>query len=217
MNIDLHMHSHLSNQRGDSVTFYSIDQTVRQLLANGVKYFSFTEHDKFSCTFIDEVKEYISSNNIDMKLLPGVEMTINKKDNSPGHILFIFKEHKWNEKIEEIVKKIAVHYNCKMPSKGLDLFIGALDKNNIEYVIIPHLKKSNGLVYEDASPLFWNKVKYVESTSFNTKSFRDICEKTKQEMKEVYFSDTHHWREYRLPTINSEEVINELKEDLNCD
>lgn len=212
--IDLHMHSDLSNLRGDSVTFYSIEQSVRQLQKEGIKHFAFTEHDKFSSTFINEVQDYISKNNVGITIYPGFELTINKQDGTPGHILFIFKNHVNNKKIEDIVKKITAHYNCKTSLQGVDKLIGALKKYDIEFLMIPHGNKSNGISFDDISKDAWTNVEFIESLKHGTKYIKVLSETLEKELLELTFSDTHHWREYKFPKHNNKDTLNKVLEKL---
>lgn len=190
LKVDLHLHSIYSNKIGDSVSWRSLAQTINIIKNANISVFSFTDHDMFSYKLYKETKDYIKNNNLNIVNYPGLELTIVRKNKKRGHVLFIFDNVDENKikKLEEITFDIVFKYKQIKLEKAVEIY----NKLELDYFIIPHVDKSDYLIYEDMASVK-DKIYYLEAleSSNRFKTFKKEAEDII--VKPVKFSDNHHW------------------------
>lgn len=150
---DLHLHSQYSkiNKPGDKsrVKEMSSSEYVKILNDNKIELFSITDHNYFSDTYYDEIEKYITDNNLNMKIINGVELDafIQLKDGKKDciHICVYFEDNVDRKKLNIIINSL---YRDEQNNYLEPLFIEIL--NNLselktKFIIIPHGDKHKGL------------------------------------------------------------------------
>lgn len=190
LKVDLHLHSNHSNKIGDSVSWRSLAQTINIIKNAGIGVFSFTDHDMFSYKLYKETKTYIKDNELAIINYPGLELTIIRKNKKRGHVLFIFdnSDEEKIKQLEQITFDLVFKYKEVKLEKAIEIY------NNLEldYFIIPHIDKSDFLIYEDMENIK-EKIYYLEAleTSRQYQTFKKLA--IDIIVKPVKFSDNHHW------------------------
>lgn len=190
LKVDLHLHSILSNKIGDSVSWNSLEDTINTIKNNDISVFSFTDHDMFSYKLYKETKTYLKDNNLKMLYYPGLELTVMRENKKRGHVLFIF-----DNSDEELIKELEqITYDLVFLNKEVKLkkAISTYNKLGLDYFIIPHVDKSDFLIYDDMKEVK-EKIYYLEAlpTSREFKKFSNEAEDIT--VMPVKFSDHHHW------------------------
>lgn len=190
LKVDLHLHSKNSNKIGDSVSWNSLEDTINTIKNNDISVFSFTDHDMFSYKLYLQTKKHLKDNKLKMFYYPGLELTVTRENKKRGHVLFIFdnRNEELIKKLEEITQDL-VFLNKELKLKKA---INTYNKLGLDYFIIPHVDKSDFLVYDDMKEVK-EKIYYLEAlpTSREFKRFQKEAEGIN--VMPVKFSDHHHW------------------------
>ncbi len=151
--IDMHMHSEYSrvNKSGDiaKVKKMTADEFVKTLFDKKVKVFSITDHNYYSKYYYDEIDKYITDNNLNMKLINGVELDVyvELKDKNEDfiHICVYFDDDVDRAQLQ---KKINSLYRDKDGNEIKPCFTKILNELyslNSKFIVIPHGDKERGL------------------------------------------------------------------------
>ena len=94
--IDLHMHSEYSKAKdGQKVagnTLANLSILVRGLINNHVEMCAITDHDNFNYELYCELKKEETKDNCVLKVLPGIEFSVEFMENKVIHIVTIFDD-----------------------------------------------------------------------------------------------------------------------------
>ena len=146
LKIDLHMHSKYSkNKDGEKVadnTLNNLPILVRGLINHQVEMCAITDHDNFNYELYSELKKEELKENCILKVLPGIEFSVEFVAGKVNHIVTIF-----DDKDEDKVKNIE---EVMVRGKGVSSYkktIGAYTKRdyfeilsdiNIDFIMIAH-------------------------------------------------------------------------------
>ena len=208
--VDLHLHTDKSRSIGDSIEWSSINDAVLKLKNNDIKIASFTDHDCFSFEYYKKACNFIETNDINLILYPGFELTIRRKNGMKGHILFVFDKDQSNSdiKIENLSLLIAKHKNAK----GTNLYSFIEQIKNMNFIMIPHISKSENVLYEDLIGL--EKYIYHVEANENSVLYKKFCKDSNLKLNPIMFSDTHFWNKYEPNKIFIDNFI-EFKDLIN--
>lgn len=150
LKIDLHMHSEYSkNKDGEKVadnTLNNLPILVRGLINHQVEMCAITDHDNFNYELYSELKKEELKENCILKVLPGIEFSVEFMEGKVIHIVTIF-----DDKDEDKVKNIE---EVMVRGRGASCYkktIGAYTKRdyfeilsdiNIDFIMIAHQKKT---------------------------------------------------------------------------
>lgn len=202
--VDFHLHSIKSRAIGDSIGWFSLANTLMQLNNQKIKAFAFSDHDMFVYDFYKEVQKEIIDNNYDMIVFPAVEITIKRVNGNKGHIVVIFDNKTSDMDLQELEYIIAETKNDY--GVGIDKFFKAI--KNYQYVAIPHIGKSDYLIYEDLKNHL-DLFKYVEVSNSKVDMYNRFCKESNTNIPYIYFSDTHYWDNhvYVKPNVYVEDNV----------
>lgn len=146
LKIDLHMHSKYSkNKDGEKVadnTLHNLPILVQGLINHQVEMCAITDHDNFNYELYSELKKEELKENCILKVLPGIEFSVEFVAGKVNHIVTIF-----DDKDEDKVKNIE---EVMVRGKGVSSYkktIGAYTKRdyfeilsdiNIDFIMIAH-------------------------------------------------------------------------------
>lgn len=156
--IDLHIHScHSSHKDGDKVannTKENLPILISKLINNSVNMVSITDHDMFSYDMYKTLKEQEEKDNCILKVLPGIEFSVEFIPGKQIHIVTIFDDSD-EEKVKKIETVMTSGLGKEKYSKSKQQYtqkdyIDVLDEIGIDFVMIAHQKKS--LLSTDAKP-----------------------------------------------------------------
>lgn len=216
--VDFHLHSLKSRAIGDSIGWFSTSNTLMQLNNQKIKAFAFSDHDMFDYNFYKEVQKEIADNNYDMVVFPATEITIKRVNGSKGHIVIIFDNKTDEEDLKEL--EFIISENKNDYGVGIDKFFKAI--KDYKFVAIPHIGKSDYLVYEDLKNHL-DLFKYVEVSNSKVDMYERFCKESNTKIPYIYFSDTHYWDKhtYIKPNVfvdanielTFESIFNNLKKE----
>ncbi len=195
--VDLHLHSSFSSLAHDSISWVSLKNTLYSLNNNNVKIICFTDHDFFNYDFVLQAQDIIKQSNFNIKVFPGVEMTIRRQNGSCGHCLYIFDHHS-DEMMKDLQNKVNRYKNR---SNGVSPNVWAKAIADYTYTIIPHVSKADSnMIFEDLKSQV-NKINYIEG-KISSKS-TNFIKKSQKDIKTIMMSDTHFWDNNRYVAPNS--------------
>lgn len=150
---DLHMHSQYSkiNKPGDKnrVKDMAASEFVNILSESGVELFSITDHNYFSDVYYDEIDKYITDNNLNMKIINGVELDayVELKDGAKDsiHICIYFSDSTDRRNLNKVVNSLYRDSSNNMLEPLFIDIINKLAELNTKFIIIPHGDKHKGL------------------------------------------------------------------------
>lgn len=150
---DLHMHSQYSkiNKPGDKsrVKDMVASEFVDILNQSGVELFSITDHNYFSDVYYDEIDKYITDNDLNMKIINGVELDayVELKDGTKDsiHICIYFSDSTDRKKLNKVIYSLYRDNNDNMLEPLFMEIINKLTELNTKFIIIPHGDKHKGL------------------------------------------------------------------------
>lgn len=150
---DLHMHSQYSkiNKPGDKnrVKDMTASEFVNILSESGVELFSITDHNYFSDVYYDEIDKYITDNNLNMKIINGVELDayVELKDGAKDsiHICIYFSDSTDRRNLNKVVNSLYRDSSNNMLEPLFIDIINKLAELNTKFIIIPHGDKHKGL------------------------------------------------------------------------
>lgn len=150
---DLHMHSQYSkiNKPGDKsrVKDMVASEFVDILNQSGVELFSITDHNYFSDVYYDEIDKYITDNDLNMKIINGVELDayVELKDGTKDsiHICIYFSDNTDRKKLNKVIYSLYRDNNDNMLEPLFMEIINKLTELNTKFIIIPHGDKHKGL------------------------------------------------------------------------
>lgn len=190
--VDFHLHSYFSRRNSDVINWYNAIDTLINLTKKGVKIFAITDHDIFCFRLYKELTQKINEMKLDITILPGVELTVKRKNGDKGHILFIFNHQTTHEKLLLLEKIINDLYGPD--GTNLDNFIKCLNTNDFDYMLIPHVGKCHSIIFDDVKNHL-DKISYIESPD-NKRELINFNHQCPNIIKNIMFSDTHKWNEY---------------------
>lgn len=217
LKVDLHLHSINSNKIGDSVSWISLRHTINTIRNADISIFSFTDHDMFNFKLYNETVKLLKEDiNNHLIFYPGLELTIIRENGNRGHVLFIFDNSDINKikQLEQITYDLVFSHRSGIKlSKAIEIY-NSLD---LDYFIIPHVDKSDFLIYEDFKDSL-DKLYYLEALANSHQFKRFIKDANNANLKPVKFSDYHHWRDQNFiwsgTYIEKLESFNDLKFNL---
>lgn len=150
---DLHMHSQYSkiNKPGDKnrVKDMAASEFVNILSESGVELFSITDHNYFSDVYYDEIDKYITDNNLNMKIINGVELDayVELKDGAKDsiHICIYFSDSTDRRNLNKVINSLYRDSSNNMLEPLFIDIINKLAELNTKFIIIPHGDKHKGL------------------------------------------------------------------------
>ncbi len=214
--VDLHLHSFQSRRNHDVIQWTDELSTLIKLRDNGIKVYAITDHDTFSSSLYKKNKQTIESHKFDITIFPGVEITMKRKNESKGHVLFIFDNSISDAQAKQLEQ--VVFRNAHSYGTNLNTFIENVNKLGIDYMMIPHVGKCDHVIFEDMESCI-DMVYYVESPNNKPEllKFNSYIDEPK---KNIMFSDTHNWDNYKGSKVflDSDEIsLNSLKQNLKME
>ena len=222
--IDLHIHSVFSNHKdGKKVAFNTTDNIpvlVSKMKQKGVEMCAITDHDRFDFKIYKALKEHEGKELL--KVLPGVEFSVNFDGKNIIHIVTIFddKDDKKLKNLEQIFNDGIGKEQYIDNAYSRETYFAILRAINIDFVMIAHQKKTPTSVQKphksDVMCLgreTFNELLFMEY--FDAYEFRrrdnevfnkkfSIDNDVKEKLRFVTGSDCHDWRYY--PNSNENEV-----------
>lgn len=224
--IDLHIHSAFSNHKdGKKVAFNTTDNIpilVSKLKQNGIDMCAITDHDKFDFNLYKKLKIYEGKELL--KVLPGVEFSVNFDGNKTIHIVTIFDD-KDEEKLKNLGKLFVDGIGKERyinNAYSRDDYFAILKEVGIDFVMIAHQKKTPTSTQKphkaDVMSLgqkTFNELLFMEY--FDAYEFRrrdneifnkkfSIDNDVKEKLRFVTGSDCHNWNYYPNSNENEEDV-----------
>ena len=224
--IDLHIHSAFSNHKdGKKVAFNTMDNIpilVSKLKQNGIDMCAITDHDKFDFNLYKKLKIYEGKELL--KVLPGVEFSVNFDGNKTIHIVTIFDD-KDEEKLKNLGKLFVDGIGKERyinNAYSRDDYFAILKEVGIDFVMIAHQKKTPTSTQKphkaDVMSLgqkTFNELLFMEY--FDAYEFRrrdneifnkkfSIDNDVKEKLRFVTGSDCHNWNYYPNSNENEEDV-----------
>ena len=224
--IDLHIHSVFSKHKdGKKVAFNTTDNLpifVSKLKQNGIDMCAITDHDKFDFNLYKKLKEYEGKELL--KVLPGVEFSVNFDGNKTIHIVTIFDD-KDEEKLKNLEKLFVDGIGKERyinNAYSRDDYFTILKEVGIDFVMIAHQKKTPTSTQKphkaDVMSLgqkTFNELLFMEY--FDAYEFRrrdneifnkkfSIDNDVKEKLRFVTGSDCHNWNYYPNSNENEEDV-----------
>lgn len=148
LKIDLHIHSmYSSGKDGDKVQNNSIDNLnilISKLNEYNVEMCAITDHDNFNYEIYSKLKEEEQNKGSIKKVLPGIEFSVNYKNNIVIHIVTIFNDLD-DDKIRCIQNIFDSGIGKTLYKNGaysLDDYYKVLKEINVDFIMIGHQKKS---------------------------------------------------------------------------
>ncbi len=190
--IDLHLHSFHSRRNQDCIKWIDELWTLITMRDHHIKAFAITDHDIFSSKLFKSFQDVIASHKFDLTVFPGVEITIKRKNEEKGHILFIFDNNITEQQAKQL--ELAVYKSGHCYGASLDAVVKTFDGLGIDYIMIPHVGKCDSVVYEDVQD-YMDKIPYVESAGHKQELVK-FNSQSHSKAKNLMFSDTHIWDSY---------------------
>lgn len=171
LKLDLHIHScYSSNKDGKKVknnTKENVTTLIQKLNENGVNICAITDHDIFSYDMYHELKKAELEDNSIKKVLPGIEFSINFKndeDNKVIHVIAIFSDKNDDKikNIEDIMSENRPDESTKAYNENI--FLDILRQIDIDTILIAHQKNS----------LYSSKARANDANGLGTKKFLEF-------------------------------------------
>ena len=151
--LDMHLHSFYSKNNkpseSDRVRKMSAKEFVDILLSKNVKIFSITDHNYFSKFYYDEIEKYIDDNNLDMKIINGVELdvyvTLKNGTSDYIHICVYFDNNLDRGKLEEKINSLYKDEKGNLLNPDFVEILNKLYELKSKFIVIPHGDKARGL------------------------------------------------------------------------
>ncbi|GMO16111.1 MAG: hypothetical protein Ta2E_07290 [Mycoplasmoidaceae bacterium] len=188
--IDLHLHSLISKNIGDTIGWISLESTINKIKNASIECVSFTDHDQFSYSFFNDLTTMIKNKNLNIIPFPGTEITVSRTNGKRAHVLFIFDNKTPNElliKLETIINKnrLLNPSGCKI-SKFIEKI------QNYNFFIIPHVDKSDSVIFEDVREIK-NYIYNIECSKKSSEYKKFLKDSAEMPLNAVKFSDCHSW------------------------
>ncbi|WPL37952.1 PHP domain-containing protein [Malacoplasma iowae] len=185
MKIDLHLHTLASISNGDTIKWSSLYDTLKKLKVNNVEIASFTDHNIFDYELYKKAYQLALTGKI--KLLPGIEVNVVRKNGIIGHMLIIFNDNLTDQELLMLQKEAnTILKNGVSLSNINNLF------SNFETIRIIHIGKNDFFSYEDLEGLNYDA---FEITNEMHPNYKQVLKKGFISSV-VAFSDTHVWDKY---------------------
>ncbi|EGZ31719.1 PHP domain-containing protein [Malacoplasma iowae] len=185
MKIDLHLHTPASISNGDTIKWSSLYDTLKKLKVNNVEIASFTDHNIFDYELYKKAYQLALTGKI--KLLPGIEVNVVRKNGIIGHMLIIFNDNLTDQELLMLQKEAnTILKNGVSLSNINNLF------SNFETIRIIHIGKNDFFSYEDLEGLNYDA---FEITNEMHPNYKQVLKKGFISSV-VAFSDTHVWDKY---------------------
>ncbi|WPL36735.1 PHP domain-containing protein [Malacoplasma iowae] len=185
MKIDLHLHTPASISNGDTIKWSSLYDTLKKLKVNNVEIASFTDHNIFDYELYKKAYQLALTGKI--KLLPGIEVNVVRKNGIIGHMLIIFNDNLTDQELLMLQKEAnTILKNGVSLSNINNLF------SNFETIRIIHIGKNDFFSYEDLEGLNYDS---FEITNEMHPNYKQVLKKGFISSV-VAFSDTHVWDKY---------------------
>ena len=151
--LDMHLHSEYSkiNKPSESKRVKSMTpkEYVEILLDKKVKVFSITDHNYFSKSYYDEIEKYIKENDINMKLINGVELDVYVKlsDQTEDfiHVCVYFDDNVDRSKLESTINNLYKEEKDNEKRPYFNEILESLYDLKTKIIIIPHGDKERGI------------------------------------------------------------------------
>ncbi|BAP39798.1 PHP domain-containing protein [Metamycoplasma canadense] len=188
--IDLHVHSIDSSKTGSNISKNSDDEMLVKLKENKVRVTSFVDHDCFYYASYLKRIEIIKKYEMNILILPGIEVNLKRFDNKKGQAIFVFNPNNDLLLLENITKKYFWFSNKKYTySEAVEIF----EKNNFDFMVFPHSGKAqDNMAYEDIKE---SQIDGLDTTNPNSSNNKKIL-KYLPNLPKLFFSDTHTWKKY---------------------
>ncbi len=186
---DLHVYSQDSSYTGSNISDENDLTKLLILQKNKIKVACFSDHDNFYIQNYIERLEIIKKNNINIMLLPGLEVNLRKHNNQIGQAIFVFNPDSNLEELSKLTtKEFKFNSNKYSYKNAVELF----RNNNFDFMVFPHAGKGkDNMEWEDIQD---SQVDALDVTDFNSSNKKKILKN--KNIPIVYFSDTHTWRKY---------------------
>ncbi|WPL40130.1 PHP domain-containing protein [Malacoplasma iowae] len=185
MKIDLHLHTPASISNGDTIKWSSLYDTLKKLKVNNIEIASFTDHNIFDYELYKKAYQLALTGKI--KLLPGIEVNVVRKNGIIGHMLIIFNDNLTDQELLMLQKEAnTILKNGVSLSNINNLF------SNFETIRIIHIGKNDFFSYEDLEGLNYDA---FEITNEMHPNYKQVLKKGFISSV-VAFSDTHVWDKY---------------------
>lgn len=185
MKIDLHLHTPASTSNGDTIKWSSLYDALKKLKANNIQVASFTDHNVFDYQLYKQAYQLASTGKI--KLLPGIEVNVVRKNGIIGHMLIIFNDNLTDDELLTLQKEADNILKNGVSLSNINNLFG-----NFETIRIIHIGKSDFFSYEDLNELNYDA---FEITNESHPNYKQVI-KNGYKSSVVAFSDTHIWDKY---------------------
>ena len=204
--LDMHMHSEFSkiNKPSDAtrVKHMTAKEYVDILVGKKVKIFSITDHNYFSKNYYDSIDKYIKENEINIKLINGVELDVYVilSDGTEDfiHVCVYLDDNTEREKLEQIINCLYRDEQGNEKKPYFNDILSSISELKTKFIVIPHGDKERGILKEHLIdnlssaniPEYYKYAMYKIFNAFDVRlSFLDksnefwassFCEKTKR-------------------------------------
>lgn len=148
--LDMHMHSNYSKYKDkkrvkemDAKTF------VDTLIENNVQLFSITDHNRFNSKLYNEIDKYVEHNNLNLKIINGVECDIKVVLESGTedviHMCIYFEDKVDRGELEKCLEKLYFDSNRNLKKVDFSEVLNTFFELKTKFIIIPHGDKDRGL------------------------------------------------------------------------
>ena len=214
MFIDMHLHSLLSKQNGDSIKMTSYFEAFKKLKNWHVDVASFSDHNIFNAkTYIENKK---NARLFGITLFPAVELDVVRLNYKTGNIILIFDNELSGKEVERLEKII----NFQTGKRRIKIDkINSLFKD-FKKIIVPHVGKADFCSYEDLANIAYDAIEITNYSHKNYLQFRKKLSRDNKKTSIVAWSDTHIWKSYpqnwKLKTqIDKIKTFKDLKKALS--
>lgn len=224
--LDMHLHSEYSkiNKPSESKRVKSMTpkEYVEILLDKKVKVFSITDHNYFSKSYYDEIEKYIKENNINMKLINGVELDVYVKlsDQTEDfiHVCMYFDDNVDRNMLESTINNLYKDDKGNEKRPYFNEILESLYDLKTKIIIIPHGDKERGMFKNGLIdhlnirdvPEFYKYAMYKIFNAFDVRL--NFLDKSNEFWASSFCENTKRFN--KLIEGKSPEKINEIKDHI---
>lgn len=224
--LDMHLHSEYSkiNKPSESKRVKSMTpkEYVEILLDKKVKVFSITDHNYFSKSYYDEIEKYIKENDINMKLINGVELDVYVKlsDQTEDfiHVCMYFDDNVDRNMLESTINNLYKDDKGNEKRPYFNEILESLYDLKTKIIIIPHGDKERGMFKNGLIdhlnirdvPEFYKYAMYKIFNAFDVRL--NFLDKSSEFWASSFCENTKRFN--KLIEGKSPEKINEIKDHI---
>ncbi len=151
--LDMHMHSNYSKYKDKRrVKDMDAQSFVDVMTKNKINLFSITDHNRFNSKLYDEIDKHIKDNNLNLKIINGVEcdIKVNIENGTEDivHMCLYFEDKVNRTKLEETLEELYFD-SGKLKKVDFSELLNAIFELKSRFIIIPHGNKERGLFNKD--------------------------------------------------------------------